>query len=145
MRAQVWLEFAGLWADEEGDGSAAQAHAIAVLLQASEALPDCVALAFALADAHEAGSQTAEAQRVYDVRRLLLRLLRHLLPLPYLLLSAMCAVYCATCCAHCCHCYTFAFCDVRRLLPRYHHLCCRHEALLVDRRPASDARGRPSV
>lgn len=62
---QMWYEWAVVW--RRGAEEHSSAHECAVLKQACAALPDCVMLSFALADALEATGKHAEALKVFEV------------------------------------------------------------------------------
>lgn len=61
----MWYEWAVVW--RRGVDEHSSAHECAVLKQAVAALPDCVMLAFALADALEATGKHADALKVFEV------------------------------------------------------------------------------
>lgn len=63
--SQIWYEWAVLW--RRGADEHSSAHECAVLKQAAAALPDCVMLSFALADALEATGKHSEALKVFEV------------------------------------------------------------------------------
>ena len=58
-----------LWMDDESEGLK---HALSVLQQARQAMPDCVMLAFAQADLEESSGQVDRARGIYEVRAVLL-------------------------------------------------------------------------
>ena len=63
---QVWCEWAELWREygEEHHSS----HVCDTLRDACAALPECVMMSFALADALHAAKKPSEAVAVYEVR-----------------------------------------------------------------------------